>query len=258
MLPVNLKSLISNLNSVCRNSLEAAAGLCLSRTHYNVEIEHWLAKLLETADNDIAIILKHFEIDAARLNADLTRALDKLRSGNAKTPSLSPDVIDWARDAWLLASLEFQATQVRSGHLLLALLADDSLIRIARDISGELQKISVEALKENFNELVAKSPEASEQASAPAAVSSGGVPVAGPQGGALDQFTIDLTERARQGKVDPVLGRDAEIRQIADILLRRRQNNPILTGEAGVGKTAVVEGFALQVVQGFNKFAASP
>lgn len=251
MISVNLKSLINTLNPICRNALEGAAGLCLSRTHYNVEIEHWLSKLLESSQTDCFFILEQFGVNIAHLSVDLEKALDRLRTGNAKTPALSPDVIDLARNAWLAGSLEYQATQTRSGHLLLALLADENLARIAHDISPLFEKVSVETLKEQLQALLQKSPEA---ATSPASVRAPDGNTASPSaptaGGPLNQFTIDLTERARKGELDPVLGRDNEIRQIVDILLRRRQNNPILTGEAGVGKTAVVEGFALRVIQG--------
>jgi type VI secretion system protein VasG len=256
MISINLKSLINTLNAVCRTTLEGAAGLCLTRTQYNVEIEHWLMKLIESSDNDVAIILEHFDVNMGRLKGDLNRSLDRLRTGNSKSPALSPDVIDWARSAWLLASLEYQAPQIRSAHLMMALMADESLSRLAKDLSHEFQKISLENFQEQWENLLAQSPEAAGESqtlsSSPTNNATGGVGIQGSSttNEALNQFTIDLTERARKGELDPVLGRDNEIRQIADILLRRRQNNPILTGEAGVGKTAVVEGFALRVVAG--------
>ncbi len=249
---LNLKSLISRLNDQCRSALEAAAGLCLSRTNYDVDLEHLLLKLIEPADTDVARILRHYEVDVARLGKDLTRALDRLKTGNARTPALAPNVPRLIQEAWLLASIEFGASKVRSGHLLLALLSTDDLARIAREASKEFNEISVEGLKKSFADIVAGSAE-DKAATAAAAQPSDGAPTAGGVPGktqALDQFTIDLTARARAGKIDPVLGRDFEIRQVVDILTRRRQNNPILTGEAGVGKTAVVEGFALRVAQG--------
>ncbi len=253
MINVNLKSLVGKFNDICRSSLEAAAGLCLSYTHHNVEIEHWLAKLLEAPDTDLQVILRQFDIDSSRLNADLANALGRLRGGNSKTPVLSQDVIDWARNAWLMASLEYQDPCVRSGHLLLALVSDDTLARVARDISSEFNNINVESLHDGLHALMQHSKESNGEHIAAGKASSGiGAQAPATAGGnnALDQFTIDLTARARNGEIDPVLGRDDEIRQIADILMRRRQNNPILTGEAGVGKTAVVEGFALRIAQG--------
>jgi type VI secretion system protein VasG len=249
MISVNLKSLIGKLNDTCRRSLEAAAGLCLSRTNYNVEIEHWLLKLLESPASDLTPILKQSEVDVSRLTRDLTRSIDRLKTGNSRSPALSPNVVELAREAWVLCSIEFAGGRARSGHLLCALLSEEGLARLARDASSEFQKISPELLRKNLPVLVANSPE-SEAAAAGAgatAATAEGKPLGPTKTPSLDQFTIDLTARAKAGKIDPVLGRDSEIRQIVDILTRRRQNNPILTGEAGVGKTAVVEGFAIRV-----------
>jgi len=251
---VNLKSLVGRLNDVSRNALEAAAGLCLSRTNYDIEIEHVLAKLLEENDTDIVKICKHFEVNLDRLTKDVSTALDRLKSGNSRTPGLSDRIPRWFQDAWLVASVDFGAARVRSGHLILALLTNDSYARIARDISKEFDHISGEALQSKLPEITADSSEARDAvALGEAGGVSDGAPVASGIPGktkALDQYTEDLTAKARAGKIDPVLGRDFEIRQIVDILTRRRQNNPILTGEAGVGKTAVVEGFALRIADG--------
>ena len=227
-----------------RNALEAAAGLCLTRTHYDVDIEHLFLKLCEAQDTDFQHLLRHYEIDPARLSRDLTRALDRLKTGNARTPALSPRIRALISEAWTIASIDFGASRVRSGHLLLALLENEDLARLAQEIADVLQKISVEDLHKRLPDLVAGSAEdkAAEQAIAPETMQPG--ITVGSKTPALDQYTIDLTARARQGDIDPVLGRDFEIRQIVDILTRRRQNNPILTGEAGVGKTAVVEGLA--------------
>ena len=252
MASINLKNLIHKLSDNCRRTLEAAAGLCLSRTNYNVEIEHWFAKLLEPNDTDLAAILRHFEIDPARMGADLTSAIDRLKTGNAKPPALSQDIVDLVREAWLLASIEMGDSIVRSGHLVLALLSNDSLERVAMGISREFEKIPPSSLQGILPTLSADTAEAASAAAAAPAKGGSGAPASkGPTStAALDQFTIDLTARAKAGDIDPVLGRDAEIRQIMDILCRRRQNNPILTGEAGVGKTAVAEGFALRIAQG--------
>ena len=251
---VNLKSLISRLDNTCRAALEGAAGLCLARTNYDVEPEHLLLKLMEVSETDLASILRHYEIDHSRLTRDLTRALDRLKTGNARTPGLSPKLPQWIQEAWLLASVDYGAAQVRSGHLLLALLATDDLARLAREISREFGTISVESLKKDLVDITAGSAEAREAttlgAQSAASGAAGGEPITAGKTKALDQFTVDLTARARAGQIDPVLGRDFEIRQIVDILTRRRQNNPILTGEAGVGKTAVVEGFALRIAKG--------
>jgi type VI secretion system protein VasG len=249
---VNLKPLIATLNDTCRGALEAAAGLCLSRTNYDVEIEHLLIKLAEAEESDLARIARHFEIDQARLAKDITRALDRLKSGNSRTPALSPRLPRLIQDAWLLASIEFEAQRIRSGHLILSLLSNDDLARLAREVSKEFHQISVESLRKNFAEITAGSIESREASNASARTDDDAQPEisAGGKTKALDQFTVDLTSKARKGDIDPVLGRDFEIRQVVDILTRRRQNNPILTGEAGVGKTAVVEGFALRIAQG--------
>jgi type VI secretion system protein VasG len=247
---VSLKPLIAKLNDTCRGALEAAAGLCLTRTHYDVDIEHFLLKLSEVPDTDLQRVLRYYDVEPARLARDLTRALDRLKTGNARTPALSPRIPHWISEAWTVASIDFNAAQIRSGHLLLALLTNDDLARLAQDISEELQKISAEELRKHLPDLVAGSGEDKTaahplpaEAARPGAAGVSSTP-------ALDQYTIDLTARARQGDIDPVLGRDFEVRQLIDILMRRRQNNPILTGEAGVGKTAVVEGLALRVVTG--------
>ncbi len=250
---MNLKSLIGKLNDSTRGALEAAAGFCLARTHYDIEVEHYLTKLLDSTDNDVAAIFKHFEIDTSRFSGELARALDKLKSGNARTPALSPSLMRMLVEAWTIGSIDYNAGQVRTGFTVLALATNDELVRLMRDISREFQKIQPDALKKDFASIIANSGE-EVQAAAAAAAAGPGAPAAGPRPGGkspnLDQFTINLTEKAKTGKIDPVLGRDFEIRQVVDILMRRRQNNPILTGEAGVGKTAVVEGFALRVAQG--------
>ena len=254
MIQIDLRTLVGKLNDTTRNALESAAGLCLSRTHYDIEVEHWLIKLLEATDTELTAILHHFGVDLSKLAADLTRSLDGFKTGNARPPALSPRIVDLSREAWLLASLDYNAPQTSSGHLVTALLSDDSLARLAKDISREFDKISLESLRKDFLTIVANAAEAQH---AKVNLSTPGGGVTSPQGvtgvsktPALDQYAVDLTERARNGEVDPVLGRDAEIRQIVDILTRRRQNNPIMTGEAGVGKTAVVEGFALRVATG--------
>ncbi|MCC6294812.1 MAG: type VI secretion system ATPase TssH [Bryobacterales bacterium] len=251
---VNLKALIGKLNASARKALEDAAGLCVSRTHFNVELEHFLAKLTEQTDGDLFRIARHYGLDLARLRSDLDQALDGFRTGNARTPAFSPALADMFTAAWTTGTLDYGAAQIRTGFALLALLTDETLQRQVRDISREFDKIKVEELKKSFEDIVDGSPEDFETASAGTAAAPGG---SGAPGGAksgktpnLDQFTVDLTANAKAGKVDTVLGRDTEIRQIVDILMRRRQNNPILTGEAGVGKTAVVEGFAMRVASG--------
>jgi len=255
MAVVDLQSLIGKINQPCRRALEAAVGMTASRTHYNVEIEHWLTKLIEAPDGDVAAILRHFEIDAARVAADLNRVLEKLKTGNSRAPSLSPDVVRMVREAWVIGSLQFGEAQVRSGHLILALVSDEYLAPLVARMSSNLASVKPEALKASFSGITRETGEEAAQAQAraaagPAAAASGGGPGGPVAGGALDQYTVDLTAIAKDGGFDPILGRDAEIRQIVDILTRRRQNNPILTGEAGVGKTAVVEGFAQRIASG--------
>jgi type VI secretion system protein VasG len=248
---VNLKSLIGKLNSQTRSALEGAAGLCLSRTHYDVEIEHYLQKLLEADDSDFARIIQHFGVDKSRLAKDLTRSLDSLKTGNARTPALSPSLLKMFTEAWTMASIDFGISQIRSGITILALVENAELARMMGDASKEFSRIQAATLRQEFASIVAGSKEEAETLSE---ASDGAAPGTAPKTGGktanLDQFTVDLTANARAGKIDPVLGRDFEIRQMIDILLRRRQNNPILTGEAGVGKTAVVEGLALRIAQG--------
>jgi len=252
MLQLDLRTLVGKLNGVTRNALESATGLCLSRTHYDVEIEHWLLKLIEQTDTDIEAVLKHFDVDISHLLADLTKALDSFKTGNARPPALSPRIVDVAREAWLLASLDYGETRLRSGHLLCAIVNDTDLLRLVSSVSKQFQKITAHELRKEFAGIVSGTSETQHDAGLPADVGDAGgqAPRPGGKTPGLDQFTVDLTEKARKGEIDPVLGRDAEVRQIIDILSRRRQNNPILTGEAGVGKTAVVEGFALRIAEG--------
>jgi type VI secretion system protein VasG len=254
---VNLKSLVARLNETCQSALQGAAGLCLSRTNYDIELEHLFVKLLEVSDTDLTKILRQYELNPSRLSKDITVAMEKLKTGNTRTPGIAREITDLVQDAWLLASVEFGESKIRSGHLLLALLTNETMARLAREITKDFAKINVEELKENFAALTNGSSEARAAegfASQPMSDNGGdatapGIAAAG-KTKALDQFTVDLTARAKAGKIDPVLGRDFEVRQVIDILTRRRQNNPILTGEAGVGKTAVVEGFALRISQG--------
>ncbi len=250
-----LKSLIGKFYDATRSTLEAAAGLCMSRTHYDIEVEHFLLKAIDNSDNDIAYILKQYGVDRSRLTAELQRSLDRLKTGNARSPAFSPQLVKMLTEAWTIATIEYEAAQVRTGFTLLALITADDLGRLIRDVSKEIQLIPPEALRKDFYTVTQKSREVSPSLASAAA---GGAPAepgapARPGGGKtphLDQYTENLTAKAKTGKIDPVLGRDFEIRQVVDILMRRRQNNPILTGEAGVGKTAVVEGFALRLAAG--------
>jgi len=252
----NLKALIGKLDDATRKSLEAAAGLCVSRTHYDIEIEHYLLKALDATDNDLAAILKHFGVDRSRLTKEIERSLDLLKTGNARSPAFSPTVVKMLSEAWTVASIDFNAGEIRTGFTLLALLGNDELARLIKGFSKELQAVNPDGLRANFYDIVATSRETQTtlgSADSGPAAGGGGDGGPSPSGGKtphLDQYTVNLTANAKAGKIDPVLGRDAEVRQMIDILMRRRQNNPILTGEAGVGKTAVVEGFANRVADG--------
>ncbi len=250
----NWKFFFGKVNQTTRDALEAAVGLCSSRTHYEVEIEHYLTKLLDETDSDLQHILKRFGVDKSRLAAELARSLDRMKTGNGRGPVLSQMIVSMLTEAWLLGSVDYGAGQIRSGFTVMALFSNEDLSRVVRDVSKELQKIQPDALRQNLLEIVAGSHEDAITAAAeePGAASPGAERprAAGGKTPNLDQYTVNLTERAKSGKIDPVLGRDFEIRQVVDILTRRRQNNPILTGEAGVGKTAVVEGFALRIAHG--------
>jgi len=248
MITINLKSLVGKLNEFTRNALEGAAGLCLARSHYNVEVEHWLVKLIENTDSDLIKILEKFDVDIGRLSRDLNSELDRIKSGNTRAPALSPTVVDVAKNAWMLASVEYNHPLASSAHIITAIMLDDIIRRTMESISGEFKKISPESLREVTRAIVGTTTESGSTFTREAGEKDiSRQPSNTP---ALDKYTINLTEDAQQGKIDPILGRDEEIRQIIDILIRRRQNNPILTGEAGVGKTAVVEGFALRVSSG--------
>src|SRR5580698_1184754 len=252
---LNLKSLIGKLDEATRSALEAAAGLCVSRTHYDIEIEHFLLKAIDSSDTDIAIILRQYGVDRSRLTTELQRSLDRLKTGNARSPAFSPQLVKMLTEAWTIATIEYDAGQVGTGFTLLALITDSELSRLIRDVSKEIQLIPPEALRKDFFAVTEKSRETSTALSTgpgAAPAEAGGAPGRAPGGKTphLDQYTENLTVKAKSGKIDPVLGRDQEIRQVVDILMRRRQNNPILTGEAGVGKTAVVEGFALRLASG--------
>ncbi|WP_394780049.1 AAA family ATPase, partial [Undibacterium sp.] len=255
---INLKTLISKLNETSRTAATRAASICVGLGQYEVDIEHLFLALLEQPQSDFVIISRKCGISIASLEADLRTEISRFKTGNARTPVFSPHLPKLFEHAWLLASLETQAgqeQQIRSSHLLLALLTEPDLAQLAYRGSKLFVKFKLDDLKHDLDKLTAGSQEGGNtSASGPA--EEGGDPagdmIAKPTPSktpALDQFTTNLTQRARDGKVDPVIGRDMEIRQAIDILMRRRQNNPILTGEAGVGKTAVVEGLALRIAQ---------
>ena len=249
---VNLKALVGKLTDSARKSLSSAAATCSSRTQYEVEPEHWLLAMLEAVDGDCARICRSFQVDPMAAHRQLEHAVGLFKTGNSRTPSLSPDIEQMLQGGWIYASIEHGLQNVRTGTIFLASLLDASLRRRFVESAPILDKVNPAALAGGYHGIVGGSPEDKEitslTAGADRSVPTGGAKQASSTP-ALDQYTVDLTVQAAAGKIDPVLGRDAEIRQIVDILTRRRQNNPILTGEAGVGKTAVVEGFALRVVQ---------
>ena len=250
----HLKTLISKLNDPCRRAAERAANLTLSRGHFEVDIEHLLLALLEQPKSDLSLLARRFDIAPTALLNDLERELTRFAKGNTRTPVFSARLPVLLEHAWLIASLDAATARIRSGHLLLALLTEPGLAQIAQRVSPLLSRISIDQLKHHLADAARGSDEATVQTASAAAAN----PVDLPAGAAaapsntpaLDQYTTNLTDRAKSGKLDPVIGRDAEIRQAIDILMRRRQNNPILTGEAGVGKTAVVEGLALKIAAG--------
>ena len=268
---IDIRTLLGKLNPECKRALEKAAELCVQQTHYNVDVEHLLFKLIETQAPDVCLILPEYDIKMDVILAQLQEAMDRFKRGNGRTPALSPHLAPLFQEAWLLSSMLLGEQQVRSGTLILALLEVDSLRGSLIESAPGLLQIPRESLRKNLADVLANSAEdaggAVRSTAAPQGPVAGHAPTA-PAGGdaaalqmpsmrrgasshpSLDLYTVDMTEQARQGKIDPIRGRDAEIRQIIDVLLRRRQNNPILTGEAGVGKTAVVEGFAQRVVQG--------
>lgn len=248
-----LKTLIGKLNQTCRQAAERAASLCMAQGHYEVDLEHLFLALLEKPASDFSIVARRSGIEASVLEADLNAEIRGFKNGNTRTPVFSPHLPRLFEHAWLIASLDTQTTRIRSGHLLLALLTEPDLAALARRGSRLFESFRLEELKHDFAALTAGSEEAGQSVALGDDAAQG--EAAAPAGAlsktpALDQYTTNLTERAREGKIDPVIGRDAEIRQMIDILTRRRQNNPILTGEAGVGKTAVVEGLALRIVAG--------
>ena len=249
----SLKALIGKLNPLSRRAMELAVNVALSRTHHEADVEHVLVELLGMPDSDCVAILKAFGVDPARLEQDLLAGLARLKTGNSRRPVLSVNIPRWLESAWLLASVDHGASRLRSGFLLEALVVDEDLRRSLGSSCELLGRIPAEELKQSLAQILRTTKEGAETDEAP--VEAGGMPdpglaASGAPAPALDRFTTDLTAQAREGRLDPVLGRDGEIRQMVDILLRRRQNNPILTGEPGVGKTAVVEGLAARIVKG--------
>lgn len=243
MSTTTLKSLVEKLNPASRQSLEAATARCQSRSHYSVEIEHWLDAMLEQDNSDVSIILRSFDINPDTVKQQLQQALEHMKTGNNALPSISVQLINLLRASWLSTTIEFADQQIRSAYIFYTLLKDDSMAALFSRRVPAIDKVDAAELLRLWPELSKLTGEQH----GPAPVNNGATTGKTP---ALDQFTTDLTAQARAGKIDPIVGRDYEIRQMIDILTRRRQNNPILTGEAGVGKTAVVEGLALKVASG--------
>ncbi|MFT5502956.1 MAG: type VI secretion system protein VasG [Gammaproteobacteria bacterium] len=238
----NLQGLISRLNPYCTRALEGASGLCVNRSHYEVSVEHILLQLMEDERSDIPLLLAHFDIDPSVWVKQLQQELEGLKNGNPGKPVFSSALLNLFEDAWIASSVHLGQSQIRSGALLAAL--SDNPLRYGGAFLESIDKISIEEVSKQFDSLMEVS---NEKSDAPAA-SSGAVSSAG--GSALEKFTTNFTEKARNGEIDPVFGRDREIRQMIDILGRRRKNNPIAVGDAGVGKTAVIEGLALKVAEG--------
>jgi type VI secretion system protein VasG len=255
----NLKTLISKLNDTTRRAAERAASLCMARGHYEVDLEHFMLALLEQPQSDLAVLCQRFGVSSTELQRDLETELARFKTGNSRTPVFSNHLPVLLEHGWLIASLESHTARIRGAHVVLAMLTEPSLSQLAFRSSKLFAQFKLDELKHKMAELTRGSQEATQalrDADAPAGGEQGQADEASASDAlsgktpALDQFTTNLTQRALDGKVDPVIGRDTEIRQAIDILMRRRQNNPILTGEAGVGKTAVVEGLALRIALG--------
>ncbi len=257
MSEISRAALFGKLNPLLYKAIEGATVFCKLRGNPYVELVHWLHQILSTSDSDLHRIIRHFQLDASKLAADLTRALDRLPRGATAISDLSEHISDSVERAWVYGTLKYGDSQVRSAYILVGLVKTSGLRNILYGISREFEKLGIDALAEKLADIVKGSPEDALVASdgsgiggEPGEASGAMAPAQLGKQEALKKYAIDLTEKARNGELDPVTGRDEEIRQIVDILMRRRQNNPILTGEAGVGKTAVVEGFALRLARG--------
>ncbi|MEX8496337.1 type VI secretion system ATPase TssH [Leptothrix ochracea] len=254
MSEISRSALFGKLNPLAYKAIEGATVFCKLRGNPYVELQHWLTQILNAPDTDLHRVLRQYEIDSGVLASDLTRSLDRLPRGSTSVTDLSSLVENAVERGWVYGSLMFGDTQVRTGYLLIGLLKTASLRNALLAISKQFERIAVDDLIERFSRLLGTSPEqaqsASDSGAAPGEASDAIAPAAMGKQEALKKFTTDLTEQARAGGMDPIVGRDDEIRQVVDILMRRRQNNPILVGEAGVGKTAVVEGFAQRIARG--------
>ena len=258
MSEISRTALFGKLNALGYKAIEGATIFCKMRGNPFVELEHWFAQLLQTPDSDLHKIVQHYGLDASVLAKDMTTALDRLPRGATAISDFSPHIENAIERAWTYATLQFGEAQVRTGYLILGMLKTQSLRSPLLGMSKQFERIKPEDLAENFAKICDSSPEAQMRAQDGTGMGSGTpgedsgamAPAAMGKGDALKKFAVDLTEKAKKGEMDPITGRDEEIRQIVDILMRRRQNNPLLTGEAGVGKTAVVEGFAQRLAKG--------
>ncbi|CAI0780699.1 type VI secretion system ATPase TssH [Serratia quinivorans] len=247
MSEISRSVLFGKLDSLLFTSLESATAFCKLRGNPYVELAHWLHQLMQAPEADLQQVIRHFALDEGQLARDIVEALDRLPRGASAISDLSEHIDSAVERAWVYGSLKFGAAQIRGGHLLLGILKTYSLRHLLKAISPQFDRINADLLMEQFATITAHSAENSLTPNAQADTT----PTAAQTGGSvLAQYAQDLTAKARNGEIDPVTGRDEEIRQIVDILMRRRQNNPLLTGEAGVGKTAVVEGLALRIVAG--------
>jgi type VI secretion system protein VasG len=244
MSTMTLNKLVEKLSPDCRKSLEAAVAICNSRSHFTVELEHWLLAMIEQQLDDVRLIFGAFDIDIDQVKQDLNQSLESFKTGTDSSPSLSVHVTTLLRQSWLSTSIEFTDEQIRSAYVIYTLTKDDTLSSLVTRCSKLFNNIEPGQLLHAWPEIVAQSQERNTSTASATTPANGSSKTP-----SLDQFTVDLTAQAKAGKIDPILGRDFEIRQMVDILTRRRQNNPILTGEAGVGKTAVVEGLALRIAQ---------
>ncbi|MDQ6685847.1 MAG: AAA family ATPase, partial [Pseudomonadota bacterium] len=253
---ISRAALFGKLNPLAYKAIEGATVFCKLRGNPCVELQHWIYQILNTQDSDLHRIVKHFELDASALAGELMTSLDRLPRGASSVTDMAEWIDDAVERSWSYTSLLFGETRIRTGHLVVGMLKTKRLRAALLSISRQFEKVKEDDLIAAFAKIVSGSPEDAMVASEaggglePGEASGAMAPAALGKQEALKRYAIDLTERARKGEIDPVAGRDEEIRQIIDILMRRRQNNPILTGEAGVGKTAVVEGFALRLAKG--------
>jgi type VI secretion system protein VasG len=256
MLEISRVALFGKLNPLAYKAIESATVFCKMRGNPYVELAHWVHQILQLPDSDLHRIVRRFELNQAQLARDLTESLDRQPRGATSVSDFSSHVEEAIERGWVYGSLMFGEAQVRTGHIVVGILRTGGLRNSILGMSPQFGKVKIEVLCDTFSEITDGSPETGMpardgfQAIADATGDGTIAPAAMQKQEALKRFSIDLTEKARKGEIDPVVGRDQEIRQIIDILMRRRQNNPILTGEAGVGKTALVEGFALRVARG--------